>query len=92
MPRTSAKIMARLVGIDLNLFRAALKEKNFSWHEPETAWTVEVDSPEHEQMIAVLKAVFAREAGASAPRPKKAAANRRAKKAAAKTIRKQTPG
>lgn len=83
MARTSAKVMARMVGLDIALFRAALKEKNFAWHAPETPWAVDVDSPEHAQMIAVLREVFAREFGAPAAKRKKAAAKSPAKKAAA---------
>lgn len=91
MPRTSAKAMARMVGIDIEVFRAALREKNFDWHAPETAWVVEADSPEHLQMIAVLKTIFAAEVAASAPKPKKAAAKPRAKKAAPTTAKKAAP-
>ena len=90
MARTSAKVMARMVGLDIALFRAALKEKNFDWHAPETPWAVDVDSPEHAQMIAVLREVFAREAAASAPKPKKAAAKSPAKKATKKAAKKKS--
>ncbi len=59
MPKTSALVMARSVGVDPDLFSAALRKKKFAWHADGEGWLVELDSPEHLQMIDVLRTVFA---------------------------------
>lgn len=51
--------MARSVGVDLHLFSAALRKQKFDWHSEGEGWLVETDSPEHLQMIDVLRTVFA---------------------------------
>ncbi|MFH1518044.1 MAG: hypothetical protein ABIH17_09225 [Pseudomonadota bacterium] len=47
--------MARAKGIDPKRFRAALRKQRFSWHRHNEAWTVSENSPEHHQMVAVLR-------------------------------------
>ena len=82
MPKTSARTMAASIGVDIKVFRTALSKQKFPWHDPEAGWSVEVDSPEHKQMIAVLKEVFAAEQAAKKKAPAKAKATAAPKKAA----------
>ena len=81
--------MAASIGVDIKVFRAALSKQNFAWHDPEAGWSVEVDSPEHKQMIAVLKDVFAAEQAAKKA-PAKAKATAAPKKAARKAAKPKT--
>ena len=81
--------MAASIGVDIKVFRAALSKQNFAWHDPEAGWSVEVDSPEHKQMIAVLKDVFAAEQAAKKA-PAKARATAAPKKAAKKAAKPKT--
>ena len=81
--------MAASIGVDIKVFRAALSKQNFAWHDPEAGWSVEVDSPEHKQMIAVLKDVFAAEQAAKKA-PAKARATVAPKKAARKAANPKT--
>jgi hypothetical protein len=80
MPKTSAVAMARSVGVDPDLFSAALRKKKFAWHAQGGGWLVEVDSPEHLQMIDVLKTVFAAQSGGPAARAATAPTSKATKK------------
>jgi hypothetical protein len=60
--------MARSVGVDPDKFKAALRRKKFDWHASGGGWLVQMDSPEHLQMIDVLKTVFAAQSGGPAAR------------------------
>jgi hypothetical protein len=46
--------MARVAGVDPKRFRALLRKEAFSWHSHNSAWTVEIGSDRHRQMLAVL--------------------------------------
>ena len=52
--------MARAVGIGELRFRRALRKAKpkLDWHEHDTNWTVEEGSPEHEDMIRVLRTLI----------------------------------
>ena len=58
MAKTSAHTMATSVGVDPNVFRSLLIDQKFAWHAHGSNWMVEIDTPEHRQMIAVLKTLF----------------------------------
>ena len=48
--------IAKEAGIDPKRFREALRRENFRWHLRKNApWTVERNSPEHLDMLRVLK-------------------------------------
>ena len=74
MAKTTAAAMARSIGVDPQDFRQALRERNFSWRPVEGAWIVEVGSPEHLEMIRVLKKLFANAAKPAAASETKSAA------------------
>ena len=57
MARTTAVDMAKQAGVNPKRFRAALRSKNFSWHEHSARWTVDIGSPEHAAMEQVLRRV-----------------------------------
>lgn len=78
--------MATSVGLDPNVFRSLLIDQKFAWHADGANWMVEIDTPEHKQMVGVLAKLFAAEHAA-----KKAPARTRApaapKKAATKAAK-----
>ena len=53
----AAADMARDVGVDPKRFRRALRSAHLPWHEPDASWSVERESPEHEQMMQVLESL-----------------------------------
>ena len=50
--------MARDAGIGIRRFRRALRKAKLDWHVHETNWTVAEGSPEHEDMIRVLRTLL----------------------------------
>ena len=52
--RVTAVEMAREAGISTNLFRAALRAADLSWHRPMDPWAARRDSQRHKDMIWVL--------------------------------------
>ena len=46
--------MAKAEGLDPKKFRAALRDEGFPWHGHGERWTVRRDSPEHQDMQAVM--------------------------------------
>ena len=51
----TAIIMADAVRVDHKQFRKALRKEKFKWHTYNERWKVEQESPEHDDMIRVLK-------------------------------------
>jgi len=47
--------IARRHHIDPRRFRAALRKRQFKWHEGGAFWTVKYGSPEHEDMEQVMR-------------------------------------
>ena len=67
--------MATSVGVDPNVFRSLLIDQKFAWHADGANWMVEIDTPEHKQMVAVLAKLFAaNQAAKKAPAKAKAPA------------------
>jgi hypothetical protein len=55
MATTNAVEMANKGGVDPKRFRAALRERNFHWHnKPYKRWTVDLGSSEFEDMQRIL--------------------------------------
>lgn len=57
MAKTSAVDMAKQAGINPKRFRATLRNENFSWHEHNARWTVDIGTAEHAAMEHVLRKV-----------------------------------
>jgi hypothetical protein len=51
---STAKEMARAVGINPKLFRHALRKQHFGWHKHYATWKVQIDSAQHIAMQKVL--------------------------------------
>lgn len=49
--------MARSAGIDPKTFRRALRAEAFPWHGHNERWTVPVGSPQHNDMLRVLRSL-----------------------------------
>ncbi len=89
MPTTSAMAMARSIGIDPKAFRDALDKQKFAWRTGEGPWVVELDSPEHLQMIGVLRTLLGDQMSGVAKGSAKAAAAGAAKRQAKKGSKKK---
>jgi hypothetical protein len=59
--------MAVAVGIDPKAFRQALREANFPWHREHDFWIVPLNSPQHEDMQAVLAMMLPAQLNESGP-------------------------
>ena len=59
----SAVEMAKEAGIDPKRFRKALRDEALPWHVPNERWLVRRSSPEHDDMVRVLKQLMRRGAG-----------------------------
>lgn len=51
----TAEDMARAAKLSPKRFRAALRRADFGWHAHYARWTAEYGSPEHADMLKVLK-------------------------------------
>ena len=59
----TAADMARANAIDPSAFRKALRRERLRWHQDKAPWTVLRTSPEHHDMLRVLKGIAPGQAG-----------------------------